>query len=154
MTGTDLYQTALSKAMALCSKHEYCIDEISTKLTAWGVNENDSSRIINSLVKDKFLDEKRYAGYFVRDKFKFNKWGRIKIASHLRMKNIPSDIIKDALDSIDNEQYMAVLKNLLSEHRKHIKAKNQFDLKGKLLRYGQSKGFENGLLFDLINNFE
>lgn len=154
MTGTDLYQTALTKAMALCSKHEYCIGEIRTKLTAWGVNENDSSRIIGSLVKDKFLDEKRYAGYFVRDKFKFNKWGRIKIASHLKMKNIPSDLIKDALDSIDNEQYIEVLKNLLSEHRRYIKAKNQYDLKGKLLRYGQSKGFESGLLYDLLNDFE
>ena len=154
MPATDLYQTALSKAMALCSRHEYCIDEIRTKLTAWGVNENDSSRIINSLVKEKFLDEKRYAGYFVRDKFKFNKWGRIKIAAHLKMKKIPSDIIKDALDSIDNEQYMAILENLLAEHCRHIKAKNQYDLKGKLLRYGQSKGFENGLLFDLLSNFE
>jgi len=154
MTGTDLYQTALSKAMSLCSKHEYCIDEISTKLTAWGVNENERSRIINSLVKDKFLDERRYAGYFVRDKFKLNKWGRIKIAAHLRSKKISSETIKEALDSIDNEQYMTVLKNLLSEHRRHIKAKNQFDLKGKLLRYGQSKGFESGLLYDLLNDFE
>jgi regulatory protein len=70
------------------------------------------------------------------------------------MKNIPSEIIKDALDSIDNEQYIAILKNLLSEHRRHIKAKNQYDLKGKLLRYGQSKGFETGLLYDLLNDFE
>jgi regulatory protein len=154
MADSDLYKSALSKAMALCSRHEYCIDDIRTKLTAWGVNENESTRIINSLVKDKFLDEKRYAGYFVRDKFKFNRWGRIKIAAHLKSKKITSEAIKEALDSIDNEQYTLVLKNLLSEHRRHIKAKNQFDLKGKLLRYGQSKGFESSLLYDLLNDFE
>lgn len=154
MTSTDLYQSALSRAMALCSQKEQCIDDITKKLTAWELSENDSRKIINSLLKEKFIDEKRYAGFFARDKFRFNKWGKIKIAAHLKMKNIPSGIIKEALESIDNEEYVDVLKNLLSEHRRHIKAKNQYDLKGKLLRYGQSKGFENGLLFDLINNFE
>ena len=154
MTTTNLYQVALSKAMALCSKSEYCISDISTKLSSWGVGVQDAEKVVIALIKEKFIDENRYAGFFVRDKFRFNKWGRIKIAAHLRMKKIPHEIINKALDSIDNEQYITVLKGLLTEHRRHIKAKNQFDLKGKLLRYGQSKGFENGLLFDLLNNFE
>ena len=149
----DLHKAALSRAMALCSKSEYCISDIQAKLNKWGIGEKEAGKIVSALVKERFLDEKRYAGIFVRDKLKFNKWGKIKIAAHLRMKNIPSGIIKEALESIDNEQYVGMLKNLLSEHRRHIKAKNQYDLKGKLLRYGQSKGFENGLLFDLINNF-
>lgn len=154
MTTTDQYQTALSRAMALCSQKEQCIDDITKKLTAWGISDNESRKIINTLLHEKFIDEKRYAGFFARDKFRFNKWGRIKIAAHLKIKNIPSGIIKEALESIDNEQYIDTLKNLLTEHRRHIKAKNQYDLKGKLLRYGQSKGFENGLLFDLLSNFE
>lgn len=150
----DLYKAALSRAMALCSKSEYCISDIQAKLNKWGIGEKEAGKIISALVKEKFLDEKRYAGFFVHDKFKFNKWGRIKIAAHLKMKNIPSEIIMEALESIDNEQYIDVLKDLLTEHRRHIKAKNQYDLKGKLLRYGQSKGYENGLLFDLLSNFE
>jgi regulatory protein len=153
MSEGELYKSALSRAMALCSKSEYCIDDIRTKLHSWSVSDKDSERIITSLVKEKFLDEKRYAGFFVRDKFKFNKWGRIKIAAHLKSKNIPAEIIKFALDSIDNEIYIKTLKDLLTEHRKHIKAKNQFDQKGKLLRYGLSKGFESWLLYDLLNDF-
>jgi regulatory protein len=153
MSEGELYKSALSRAMALCSKSEYCIDDIRTKLHSWSVSDKDSERIITSLVKDKFLDEKRYAGFFVSDKFKFNKWGRIKITAHLKSKNIPAEIIKHALDSIDNEIYIKTLKDLLTEHRKHIKAKNQFDQKGKLLRYGLSKGFESSLLYDLLNDF-
>ncbi|OFY57669.1 MAG: hypothetical protein A2V50_00840 [Bacteroidetes bacterium RBG_19FT_COMBO_42_10] len=154
MSESDLCKTALSRAMALCSKHEYCIDDIRTKLLSWGMGDNDSERIINTLVKEKFLDEKRYSEIFVREKFRFNKWGRIKIAAHLKSKKIHSEIIKNALDLIDNEQYIEVLKDILSVHRKHIKAKNQYDLKGKLLRYGLSKGFESSLLYDLLNDFE
>ena len=154
MPEAELYKSVLSRAMALCSKSEYCIDDIRTKLHSWGTSETEINKIIAALVKDKFIDERRYAGFFVRDKFKFNKWGKVKIQAHLRLKNISSETIKEALDTIDNEIYTNVLKDLLTEHRKHIKAKNQFDLKGKLMRYGLSKGFESSLLFDLLNDFD
>jgi SOS response regulatory protein OraA/RecX len=39
-------------------------------------------------------------------------------------------------------------------HRKSVKAKNNYDLKAKLLRYGLSKGFESSILYDILNDFE
>ena len=33
-----------------------------------------------------------------------------------------------------------------------IRAKNQYDLKGKLHRYGLSKGYENHLLYEILND--
>jgi regulatory protein len=154
MSEQDLYKSALSRAMALCSRHEYCIDDIRTKLQTWGIGDGDNQKIINTLIKESFLNETRYTEIFVKDKFKFNKWGRIKIAVHLKAKKIPQETIKTALDSIDNEIYILALKDILAGHRKHIKAKNQYDLKGKLLRYGLSKGFESNLLYDLLNDLE
>lgn len=154
MSETDLYKSTLSRAMALCSRHEYCIDDIRTKLQGWGVGDNDSEKIIRTLIKENFLNENRYTDIFAREKFKFNKWGKVKINAHLKSKKIPPEIIKAALNSIDNELYIQTLKDLLSEHRKHVKAKNPYELKGKLLRYGLSKGFESNLLYDLLNDLE
>jgi regulatory protein len=154
MSEPDHYKSALSRAMALCSRHEYCIDDIRTKLQGWGVGANDSEKILGTLIKDNFINEIRYSEIFVREKFRFNKWGKVKITAHLKSKKIPSEIIKSSNDSIDNELYIQTLKNILSDHRKHIKAKNRYDLKGKLLRYGLSKGFESNLLYDLLNDFE
>jgi regulatory protein len=154
MSEQDLYKSALSRAMILCSRHEYCFDDIRTKLQAWGIGDDDREKIIRTLIKENFLNERRYTEIFVRGKFRFNKWGKVKINAHLKTKRIPPEIIKTALESIENELYIQTLKDILSEHRKHIKAKNQFDLKGKLLRYGLSKGFESNLLYDLLNDFE
>jgi regulatory protein len=120
----------------------------------WGVGNDDSEKIISILVKENFINESRYATAFVKDKFNYNKWGKIKIAAHLRIKHIPSDIIKSALDSIDNVLYAKLLKELIARHRRSVKAKNQYDLKAKLLRYGLSKGFESSLLYDLLNDPE
>ena len=152
MNEITFYGTILSKAMALCSKREYCTDDISSKLRSWGAGETDSGKIINTLISENFLNETRYASAFVRDKFNYNKWGKVKIAAHLRAKQISPGIITSALNLIDNELYMRTMKEIISSHRRHVKAKNQFDLKGKLLRFGLSKGFESNLLYDILND--
>ena len=154
MTENELIKISLSKAMALCSRREYSTDDIRSRLNLWGVSDNNSEKIINILYKENFINDIRYSKAFVKDKFIYNKWGKVKIAAHLRIKKIPPDIIKTALDSIDNEDYIKILKELLSDHRRHIKARSKYDLKGKLLRYGLSKGFESDLLYDLLNDTE
>ncbi len=154
MAGNTLYKISLEKAMAQCSRREFCIDDIRNKLNLWGVESVDAEKILNILVKENFINESRYAAAFVKDKFKYNKWGRVKIAVHLKAKKLPSDIISSALDSIDNEQYNQLLLGLIEGHSRTVKAKNQYDLKSKLLRYGLSKGFESSLLYDILNKFE
>jgi regulatory protein len=154
MADTTLFETALKKAMALCAQREMCQSDVRQKLSSWGVNENDSAKILSRLIKEKFIDEERYSVAYVKDKFRYNKWGKVKIASALKVKNIPGEIISGALESIDDESYMDAVKNMISSHRKKIKARNQYDLKGKLLRFGLSRGFESHLLYDLLNEIE
>jgi regulatory protein len=152
MSEKALYKIAFDKAMAQCSHREFCSDDIRNKLSLWGVDNNDTEKIIGILISENFINESRYASAFVRDKFRYNKWGKVKIAAHLRAKKLPPDIISPALDSIDNEQYNELLRGLIEGHRKSFKAKNQFDLKAKLLRYGLSKGFESSLVYDILND--
>ncbi len=151
MTENLNFKTALNKAMALCAGREMCKADIRQKLLSWNIENNDISKILSQLAAEKFIDEERYSTAFAKDKFRHNRWGKVKIASALRMKNIPDDLIRISLDSIEEEEYAEVIKSLLSNHRRSVKAKNQYDLKGKLLRYGLSKGFESHLLYDLLN---
>jgi regulatory protein len=150
MAEEDLYKASLSKTMALCSRREYCPEDIRLKLESWGVSEDDAGRVIMILIKENFLNERRYAEAFVKDKFNYNKWGKVKIAAHLKMKKVPAGIVSSALECIDDELYRRILNELIVSHRRSVKAKNQYDLKGKLLRYGLSKGFESQLLYDII----
>jgi regulatory protein len=152
MAEETLYKVSLSKAMALCSRREYCPEDIRLKVQSWGLGENDTGRVIEILIKENFLNENRYTEAFVKDKFNYNKWGKVKIAAHLKMKKIPSGIIRSALDCIDDEIYRKTLNDLIVSHRRSVKAKNQYDLKGKLLRYGLSKGFESELLYNIISS--
>jgi regulatory protein len=150
MAEEHLYKASLAKAMALCSRREYCPEDIRLKLQSWGVSETDAGRVIGILVKENFLNENRYAEAFVKDKFNYNKWGKVKIATNLKIKKIPAGIVRSALECIDDELYRRTLNDLIISHQRSVKAKNLYDLKGKLLRYGLSKGFESQLLYDII----
>jgi regulatory protein len=152
MAEEHLYKASLSKAMALCSRREYCPEDIRLKLQSWGVSEADAGRVIDILIKENFLNENRYSQAFVKDKFNYNKWGKVKIAANLKMKKIPAGIVRSALECIDDELYRRTLNDLIVAHRHRVKAKNLYDLKGKLLRYGLSKGFESELLYSIISS--
>jgi len=154
MTENSLVKTALNKAMAICASREYSSEDIRLKLYSWGLNASGAISVISTLIKENFVNDKRYAEAFVKDKYNQNKWGKVKIAAHLRAKSIPSEFIESALAAIDDGQYRQTIRDILTSHRRFIKAKNQFDLKGKLLRFGLSKGFESHILYDILNDLK
>jgi regulatory protein len=151
MAENMLLNAALNKAMASCAEREWCYSDMSKKLTLWGIKGDDIEKILNRLTGGGFIDEERYSVAFARDRFRHSRWGRIKIGSALKMKRIPEELIRNALDSIDDTEYLDLLKSIIEKQRKSIKAKNQYDLKGKLLRHCLSKGFESHMVYDLLN---
>jgi regulatory protein len=107
---------------------------------------DDRDKIIQSLIDDKFLDEKRYTGFYVRDKYKFNKWGRVKISHHLKQKQIPEYIIMEAFDSISEKLYEENLEEILASKMRSTREEDPYKLKAKLYRFAQSRGFESNLI--------
>lgn len=148
------FQNALSRAMALCSKREFCIGDIRAKLDSWGIREPDQKRITAFLVKENFINEKRFAEAYVKDKFTLNKWGRIKIRIGLRAKKIPEKIIAGALEGIDDRIYNDTIESLIKKHRKSIRAGNGYEIRAKLMRFGLSRGYESDLLYKITGEIE
>ncbi|MDP4185034.1 MAG: regulatory protein RecX [Bacteroidota bacterium] len=148
-----LSNQALNKAAELCSKSERCSWEISRKLHDWGLSDEQSDHIIGQLQKEKFIDDNRYAHFFARDKFRFNKWGKIKIAYELRMRNIPNELIQSVLNEINNDSYLETLQDLLKAKASGLKAKDQWDKRSKLMRFAQGRGFEADVTLKVIENY-
>ena len=145
------YKVALQRAAALCSSQEQCSSHIREKLNSWKVSDKDTDRIIELLLKEKFLDDTRYATFYVRDKYRLNGWGKIKLAHMLRQKDIPQNLIQEALDQIDQEEYRQTCERLISEKSATLKESNQFKRKGKLFRYAAQRGFESELIHQILS---
>lgn len=132
----------LNKVAMLCSSAEHCISDISDKLKEKGANQEMIERIISRLLKEGFIDEARYARAFVRDKYRFDKWGKLKIQMSLKSKHIGNNNISCALEEINRKKYIENLSSLLKTKQKSIKAKNEYERNGKLIRFALSKGYE------------
>lgn len=50
-------KNALNIVAGLCSKKEYCLQEIREKLKKWDITEKDTARILDFLIQNKFIDE-------------------------------------------------------------------------------------------------
>lgn len=133
---------ALNATAALCSKKEHATSDIRRKLENWGISAEEQEKIIDFLQKNKFLDDRRFARFYARDKFRFNKWGKQKIAASLRQKQINETIISEALNQLETTDYSATCLHLLQQKLKSSKESDPMKQKAKLIRFGLSRGFD------------
>ena len=135
-------EEALNRVASYCSTAEHCRAEINEKLQRWGIAYDTIARILDRLESEKFIDDERFCRAFVNDKFRFAKWGKIKIGQALQLKKIPQSVFYRYLNEIDEDEYLAILDNLLAVKRKSVHAENEYELNNKLVRFALSRGFE------------
>ena len=144
-------QEAYLQLAAICAQAEHCEQEMRNKMKRWELDETVQNRIIDRLTKERYIDHERYARAFVKDKIRYNKWGRKKVQQALWMKRIDQDIQQRVLDEIDEKEYLDVLRPLLKQKRKSIKADSDYEMNQKLVRFALSRGFTFDIIRQCLN---
>ena len=126
-------QEALLRLSSLCSRSEHSTGEMRDKLRRWGVDQETSERVVARLVSERFVDDERFCRFFVRDKIRFDRWGRRKIEQALYAKGVCQDISAVVLDE--------ALRPLLDSKRRTVKGATDYERNGKLIRFAMSRGF-------------
>lgn len=133
---------ALTRLSAYCSVAERCRVDVEEKLFRWGVEREAAEEIIATLESERFLDEERYCRAFIRDKYLFARWGKVKIGLALKAKHLPSTVYAPLMDEVIVESdYLSGLRALLAAKRKTVRAANARELEGKLVRFALGRGF-------------
>lgn len=133
---------ALTRAEDLCARSERCRYEIAEKLRQWGVGQSDASEILDSLEDRRFVDDRRYAEAFVRSKFLFSHWGRIKIAQALAVKRVPRDYVDEAFGLIDEDEYVNTVIKAVNHKAQGMPFPISREDYARLARFAISRGFE------------
>lgn len=134
-------QTALQRLASLCSRGEHSSGEMLEKMRRWGLDEGAQARIMERLIRDRYVDDARFARAFVSDKVRYNQWGRRKIEQALWQKGIDEDIRRSVLDDVDEEEYQSVLRTLLKAKSRSVRAANDYEKKMKLVRFALGRGY-------------
>ncbi|MBQ8713412.1 MAG: RecX family transcriptional regulator [Prevotella sp.] len=139
-------QGAFLQLAQLCARSEHCQHEMQEKMRRWEMSEEAQARVMQRLVSERYVDDERYARAFVRDKIRYNKWGRRKVEQALWAKHIDEDIRQRVLGEVDDDEYLSVLRPLLKQKRRSTKAQSDYELNQKLVKFALQRGFT----FDII----
>ena len=147
MTGKQAYQ----RLTDLCARSEHCQHEMLEKMRQWGVPEEEQAQVMARLVKERYVDDERFTRAFVKDKIRYNKWGRRKVEQALWLKHIDRDIQQQVLDEVDDDEYLSVLRPLLKQKRRSVKAASDYELNQKLVKFALSRGFTYDIIRQCID---
>ena len=130
----------LERLQRQCARMEYCVSDIRRKaLKAMEGDVEAAARIVDALVRDRFVDDRRYAAAFAREKSALQGWGAVKIRFQLRGKGVSDEIIAEALREIDPEKAVSKLDKLAAERYRLLKDDPQCRL--KMLKALLSRGY-------------
>lgn len=147
-----LKEVALDRLEALCAASERCESELRQKLWQWSISSMDVQEIMAHLRKHRFVDDERFARAYVRDKYRIARWGRNKIVAGLMAKKIASEMVRKALEEIDQYEYESNARDVITGKMSGIKDVRSYDGRTKLFRYGVGRGYESELVARIIKD--
>lgn len=146
-------EQALSALMRLCARAEKSESDARRLMRGWGVPEADAEKVLARLIRDRFIDDARYADAFVREKLRLSGWGEYKLRTALQRKGIARETIDAALRQIDRTGMTDRLAEQLARKARNTRAATAYELKTKLIRYGLSLGYDYETVLDTVLRF-
>lgn len=132
---------ALERLMQLCAQAEHCRREMVDKCLAWGLSSEVAERIVGQLEAERFVDDRRYAPIYVRDKARFAGWGPMKVRAQLRAKGVESDVADDAIAAFDAEEWDAILLRAVRAKARTVRQADKRKVFASLVRFAMQRGF-------------
>lgn len=144
-------EQALAALMRLCARAEKSEGDARRLMRGWGLTEQDAERVLARLVRERFIDDARYAGAFVREKLRLSGWGEYKIRTALQRKGIRRETIDAALAQADRSGMGERLAQQLARKLRTVKSATPYELKTKLVRYGLSLGYDYETVLETVS---
>lgn len=139
---TKTPEQALGSLMRLASKSEKSSGDALRLMHGWGVDPSERHKILQTLIDKRFIDDRRYAAAYVREKSRLNGWGSYKIRRTLVAKGIAKPVIDETLGQVEAAVSKDKLAAMLARKMKSAKAQDTYQMKGRLMRYGLSLGYD------------
>jgi len=143
---------ALKKLEKYCIYQDRCQQEVRNKLASLKIYGSNADEILIELIQNNFVNEERFAKAYVSGKYKIKRWGRRLIIQKLKQKQISEQCINTGLKQIDEKHYLKNLKYLIEKKAALLTNSNNYQTKMKLANYVFNKGYEQDLVWKVLND--
>lgn len=144
----------LQKMERYCSYQERCHEEVIQKLYSFSISQQEKDSIIVHLIENNFLNEERFANLFVISKLHQKKWGKIRIKTELKLRNISNYLIENALKNIAATEYESTFETLAEKIWASISEKNALKKRKKFCDNLLRKGWESDRIYQKVVQLE
>lgn len=134
-----------------CVYQDRCHQEVEKKMKEYQLIPEAREVILLHLMQHNFLNEERFSKSFARGKFRIKSWGKQRIVRELKFKDISAYNIKTALKEIDEKEYLKTIYSITENRNAVISEYNIYKRKQKLIGFLMRKGFENELVYKVVN---
>lgn len=145
---------ALTRMQKYCTYQDRCHAEVRRKLIDLGVYGDDLEEVMAELISDNFLNEERFARSFARGKFRMKSWGRVRIMSELRARQVSEYCMRKALEEIPEDEYFTTANRVILQRLGAETELNPFKRKAKVAAYAVRRGYELELIWKILNTLE
>ena len=144
----------IEQLKSYCAIQERCSNDIVTKMKSWRITNKNQNKILEILIQEDFINDKRYSKSFCRGKFRIKKWGKIKIVNELKRKNINPTTIISSLNEISDMDYFKELDTQFNKKKQSINTLNYYEKKKKIANYLIGKGYESNLVWEKLRELK
>lgn len=138
---TEREKSVYDALSAQCAKREYCTADIRRKaLQRLEFDAAAAESVVSALVADGFVDDRRYAAAYAREKSALSGWGPVKIRAALLARGVARDVVVEALSEVDPARASAKLEKVLETKWRTLRDDPQGRL--KLIRFALSRGYD------------
>jgi regulatory protein len=135
----------LQYSIKLLNRRWYSQKEILDKLTRKNFTNEEIKGVIDFLIDKQFIDDKRFALAFLKDRLSFKPKSRYLLNLELQRKGIAPKIIEEVWQELDNERDFSDLDSALQIARQRLRQYQKYPpeliakkLEGLLSRRGYS----------------
>lgn len=125
-----------------------------SKLLEWGVYGDRLEQILADLISERFLDEERFARSFARGRFRIKQWGRQRITSELKQRQVSAYCIRKAMTEIPEEEYLPALRDLLQNYLAASREEDAYQRRQKAAAYAMRRGWESAHIWEILRELE
>lgn len=118
--------------------------KLDAAVAAQQITASEAEQVLGSLVQQRFVDDERFAGAFVRDKTRLSGWGRRKVEFQLKRYGIPDNVIARVLEANypaaegTQEVLMRLVERKMASLRKEEDERKKRE---KVIRFALGRGF-------------
>jgi regulatory protein len=127
----------------MCARSERSSGDALRLMKRWGVADDEARKVLARLQAERFIDDRRFAEAFVRDKLNLSGWGAYKIKMSLRAKGVAREIIEEVASTmIEATDMKERLEEIMQRKLRTLKYSSTYEAKTKLIRFAASRGYD------------